>query len=141
MKYLALIYGDAAEAAAMSPQQQEEEITEYVAYGAWLEAEHQGKMLGGEALMPTNSAKTIRIRGGKTTITDGPFAETKEYLGGFYLFEAKDMEEAIALASRIPGAKTGRPPSLRRRMAPRRQGRRRRGRHRRRWQRRRRHRR
>jgi len=66
-----------------------------------------GHMLGGEALHPTNAATTVRVRNGKVSTTDGPFAETKEQLGGFYLVEAKDLNDAIQVASRIPGAKYG----------------------------------
>lgn len=106
MKYLALIYTDEKIDLAATPEQQQAVMTDYGAYEAWL-AEKPGKKLAGEALLPTMTAKTLRVRGGKTTVTDGPFAETKEHLGGFYMYEAKDIEEAIALAERIPGAKTG----------------------------------
>jgi hypothetical protein len=107
MKYLALIYGDEIAAQSMTPADQHNEIAEYGQYGEWLDAHHAGKMLGGEALLPTSTAKTIRVRDGKTTVIDGPFAETKEHLGGYYLFEAKDMDEAVILAERIPGAANG----------------------------------
>jgi hypothetical protein len=66
-----------------------------------------GANLGGEALLPTTSAKSVRIRDGQTLATDGPFAETKEQLGGFYLVEAASEEEAIQWAAKIPGAKVG----------------------------------
>lgn len=66
-----------------------------------------GNYLGGEALHPTPTATTVRVRDGKRLTTDGPFAETKEQLGGFYLIKAKNIDEAIAIASRIPAAKTG----------------------------------
>jgi hypothetical protein len=66
-----------------------------------------GKWLAGEALQPTSAATTVRMRAGKLVTTDGPFAETKEQLGGFYLIEAADLNEAIRIAARIPGAKTG----------------------------------
>jgi hypothetical protein len=62
---------------------------------------------GGEALQPTSTATTVRVRDGKTVTTDGPFAETKEQLGGYYLFECKDLDEAIQWAAKIPGAKFG----------------------------------
>lgn len=66
-----------------------------------------GNFVGGEALQPVATATTVRVRDGKRLVTDGPFAETKEQLGGFYLVQAKNLDEAIAIASRIPGAKTG----------------------------------
>src|SRR6185503_5524788 len=66
-----------------------------------------GHYKGGNALQPTNTATTVQVRNGKRTTTDGPFAETREQLGGYYLVEAKDLNEAISLAERIPAAKTG----------------------------------
>ena len=70
-------------------------------------AKKGGNYIGGEALQPVATASTVRVRDGKRLITDGPFAETKEQLGGFYLIKAKNIDEAIAIASRIPAAKTG----------------------------------
>jgi hypothetical protein len=67
----------------------------------------RGAMRGGEALHPSTSATTVRVRDGKTLATDGPFAETKEVLGGFYLVEAADLDDAIGIAARIPGALDG----------------------------------
>jgi hypothetical protein len=64
-------------------------------------------MIAGEALLPVNTATTVRVRNGKLSTTDGPFAETKEQLGGFYMIDARDLNEAIQVASRIPSAKTG----------------------------------
>lgn len=66
-----------------------------------------GNYVAGEALEPSTTATTVRVRNGKPVTTDGPFAETREQLGGFYLIEAKDLDEAIAIASRIPSARTG----------------------------------
>lgn len=66
-----------------------------------------GKLQGAEPLMPTSTATSVRIRDGETLITDGPFAETREALGGFYQIDAKDLDEALAVAKRLPGAKTG----------------------------------
>ena len=66
-----------------------------------------GHYKGGNALQPTSTATTVRVRSGKRSTTDGPFAETREHLGGYYLVDAKDLDEAIGLAERIPGAKTG----------------------------------
>jgi hypothetical protein len=71
------------------------------------EAGRRGALLGGEALQPTSTATTIRVRDGQTMTTDGPFAETKEALGGYYLLQCKDLDEAIELAAMIPGASTG----------------------------------
>ena len=67
----------------------------------------KGQYVSGEALQPTATATTVRVRDGKTLTTDGPFAETKEALGGFYLVEAKDLDEALALGAACPGAKWG----------------------------------
>jgi hypothetical protein len=66
-----------------------------------------GNFKAGDRLKPVSSASTVRIRNGKTTITDGPFAETREQLGGYYLIEAKNLDEATAIAARIPGARIG----------------------------------
>jgi hypothetical protein len=78
---------------------------EYGAFTALVKS--SGHYLGGEALQPVQTATTIRSRNGKVSTTDGPFAETKEQLGGFYLIEAKDLNDAIQVASRIPSVKTG----------------------------------
>jgi hypothetical protein len=71
------------------------------------ELREAGKLLASEPLMPTPAATSVRIRDGETLITDGPFAETREALGGFYLIEAKDLDEALAVAKRLPAAKIG----------------------------------
>jgi hypothetical protein len=103
MRYLALIYTDEVAGSKMS---EEEMGAEYQAYNAF--GTEQEKFIGGgEALMPTNTATTVRVRDGKTLTTDGPFAETKEQLGGYYLLNCKDLDEAIAVAAKIPGAKHG----------------------------------
>ena len=107
MKYLALIYANEKEEAARGSANEKAVIQEYWAYETWLEKDHAGKKLGGHALQPTPTATTIRVRDGKTLTTDGPFAETKEHLGGYYLLEAKDLDEAIMLSARIPSAKHG----------------------------------
>ncbi len=80
-------------------------MAEYMIYTEDLNK--SGKMVAGEALQPIATATTVRIRDGKTQTTDGPFAETKEQLGGFYLIEAKDLDDAIAWGAKIPGAKWG----------------------------------
>ena len=77
-------------------------------YGAFTQSIiASGAMQGGNALMPTTTATSVKVRGGKTMATDGPFAETREQLGGYYLVEAKDLDDAVAIAARIPGAKWG----------------------------------
>ncbi len=104
MRYVALIYGNEAAAATMSKAEQEAEM---VAYNAFGQAEAEHLQPGSEALHPTSAATTVRVRDGKTLTTDGPFAETKEQLSGFYMLQCKDLDEAIAIAARIPGAKVG----------------------------------
>jgi hypothetical protein len=104
MRYLLLIYQDEAARAKWS---QEEVGAEYEAYNAFgAEAEKRG-MQSGLALMLSNTATTVQVRNGKTLTTDGPFAETKEQLGGYYVLNCKDLDEAIEVAAKIPGAKYG----------------------------------
>jgi len=79
------------------------EMGEYMAFGK----EHEAAIKGGNALQPTNTAATVRVRNGKPLTTDGPFAETKEQLGGYYLVEAPDRKAAAAIAAKIPGARFG----------------------------------
>ncbi len=105
MKYLCLIYDDESKMAAMPKDESDAFLGEYFAFSN--ELHHSGRMLGGEALDPVHTATTVRIRNGKLTTTDGPFAETKEQLGGFYLVEAHDLNEAIQIAAKIPSARTG----------------------------------
>ena len=106
MRYLLLIYTDEVADAQASKEQQEEMYQAYNAFGA--ELKRRGtEVQGGEALMPTNTATTVRVRDGKILTTDGPFAETKEQLGGYYQFNCKDLDEAIELAAKIPGASYG----------------------------------
>lgn len=105
MRYLALIYTSEAEDAAATPEQQAAVYNAYNAFGAEVEA--RGIQLSGAALQPTMTATTVRVRDGKTLTTDGPFAETKEQLGGYYLMTCKDLNEAIEIAAKIPGAWTG----------------------------------
>lgn len=80
-------------------------MQDYTAFTEWLT--QSGGNLGGEALQATNTATTVRVRNGKTVNTDGPYAETKEQLGGFYLIKADNLDEAIKMAARIPDAKDG----------------------------------
>lgn len=107
MKYLALIYDDESLMASATPEEQQAVFDAYMAYEGWLAKEQPGKKLAGDALQPTTTATTIRIRDGKRLTTDGPFAETREALGGYYLFEAKDLDEALMLAEKIPSTRSG----------------------------------
>ena len=104
MQYLVLIYSEES-TEAPDMEQIGAVMEEYNAYSAMLR--DKGHYVAGEALQPTATATTVRIRDGKTLTTDGPFAETKEALGGFYLVEAKDLDEALALGAACPGAKWG----------------------------------
>jgi hypothetical protein len=105
MQYLLLIYQNEAMAAAQPMEAMKPMLDAYQAFNEATKA--AGQYVAGEALQPTATATTVRVRDGQTLTTDGPFAETKEQLGGFYLVEAKDLDEALELASRIPSAKTG----------------------------------
>lgn len=105
MKYLCLIYDDEATMAGMPKGEADAFMGEYFAYTEGIRS--SGHYVAGEALHPVQSATTLRIRNGKLSTTDGPFAETKEQLGGFYLIEARDLNEAIQVASRIPSVRTG----------------------------------
>jgi hypothetical protein len=102
MRYALLIYGNEAMDATMTPAQGEAQMA---AYNTYTEALGKaGLMRGGDALQPTATATTVRVRGGKTLTTDGPFAETKEQLGGFYLIECDNLDLAIEWAAKIPHA-------------------------------------
>ena len=105
MKYLLSIYTDESSWDSATPEQIKETMEAYYAFGR--EAEERGAYLAGEGLQPTAAATTVRVRNGERLITDGPFAETKEQLGGFYLLECRDLDEAIELAAKIPGAQSG----------------------------------
>ncbi|MGO2147141.1 MULTISPECIES: YciI family protein [Halomonas] len=105
MKYAALVYYQEQLISAMSDQAWHDLNQECIAGVERLSA--QGNYLAGEALQPIDTATTVRVRNGETVITDGPFAETKEQLAGFYLLEARDLNEALQLASRIPPARLG----------------------------------
>jgi hypothetical protein len=105
MKYLALVYLEEAEIQKMSQKEWDALNAECIAYGD--DIVRSGHRLGGEALEPTSTATTVRVRNGKVATTDGPFAETKEQLAGFYFLEARDLNEAIQVASRIPPARLG----------------------------------
>lgn len=105
MRYVLLIYGDEVAHGQLSQEALQTEMQEYFAYNA--ETEAKGMKTSGEALHPTGTATTVRMRDGKLLTTDGPFAETKEQLGGFYVLNCKDLDEAIAMAAKIPGARDG----------------------------------
>jgi len=105
MKYLALVYLPESEIQKMSQKEWDDLNAECIVYGDTITK--SGHRLGGEALEPTSTATTVRVRNGKVTTTDGPFAETKEQLAGFYFLEAKDLNEAIQVSSRIPPARLG----------------------------------
>ena len=104
MQYLVLIYSEEG-SAPPDPERVGGVMVEYDAYSKMLR--ERGALLAGEALQPSSSATTVRIRDGQTMTTDGPFDETKETLGGFYQIEAKDLDEALHLAAACPGAKWG----------------------------------
>ena len=105
MEYVLLIYGSEAESKKITAAEGQQIFQGYMTFTQDLTK--SGKNKGGNALEQTTTATTVRVRNGKTAVTDGPFAETKEQLGGYYLVEAKDLDEAIAIAARIPGAKHG----------------------------------
>ena len=105
MKYLCLIYDEESKLGAMSKSESDAFMGEYFAFTNGVVA--SGHMVVGEALQPAHTATTLRMRNGKLATTDGPFAEPKEQLGGFYLIEAKDLNDALQVAARIPSVKTG----------------------------------
>jgi hypothetical protein len=105
MQYLLMIYANEQHMAALDPDVLEAMQHEYAEYTKAIVRE--GHLKGGDRLRPVATASTVRVREGKTVITDGPFAETREQLGGYYLVEAKNLDEALSLAARIPGAKLG----------------------------------
>jgi len=106
MKYAILIYGEEAAQAQLTKEQIDESMGQWWGYEAELQKE-EGLRLAGEALQPTPTAKSVRLKDGKPSVTDGPFAETKEQLGGFYLLDVKDENEAIEWAIKCPGLQTG----------------------------------
>lgn len=103
MQYMCLIYAPAG--LDLTPEQWEAIHAEYGAFTQEVRA--AGVMLDGAPLEPLETATTVRVRGGERFVTDGPFAETKEFLGGFYIFECKTIDEALDWAAKIPGAKHG----------------------------------
>jgi hypothetical protein len=105
MQYLLLIYQNEAELGKMDAAARKELTAEYGGYTQSIV--QSGHFKAGDGLQPTTTATTVRVRDGKMLTTDGPFAETREQLAGYYLVEAKDLDTALAIAARIPGAKTG----------------------------------
>jgi hypothetical protein len=103
--YLLAIYENEQAWAKVTDKEREQLMGEYFAFTESIKK--SGNFAAGEALQPTATATTVRVRDGKRLTTDGPFAETKEQLGGFYLVKAKNLDEAIAIASRIPSARYG----------------------------------
>jgi hypothetical protein len=105
MQYLLLIYGEEGAWNQLPPKVQEEGVAQYMAYGDALRK--AGKLINSNRLRDSVDATTVRIADGKTKVQEGPYADTKEQLGGYYLIEAKDLDEAISWASRCPGAAHG----------------------------------
>jgi hypothetical protein len=103
MQFLLTIYGDESAWADLSPDDDRKMTEAYVAFGR----EAADAIVSGEALHPVSTATTVRVRDGERLLTDGPFAETREQLGGFYIVDVAGVDEAIELAARIPGAATG----------------------------------
>ena len=105
MKYICLAYEDEATINSLTGRQWTELRSETLAYVEDLR--RSGRMISAEALQSVHAAATVRVRNGRTAVTDGPFAETKETLGGFFLIEARDLNEAIQVASHWPSARLG----------------------------------
>ncbi|MGH3099647.1 MAG: YciI family protein [Thermoleophilia bacterium] len=105
MKYLLTIYNDESGFADVTPEQVQQVMAAYEAFGR--EVTEAGVMLGGEGLQPSGTATTVKVRDGQTLTSDGPFADTREQLGGYYLLDCRDLDEAIGWAAKIPGAQNG----------------------------------
>ena len=105
MRYMLLIYGDEREWTELGEDESAAEMTKWAAYSEEIGAE--GILRGGDALHPTAAATTVRMRDGQVQVTDGPFAETREQLGGYYLLECDTLDQAIEAARRIPSFGTG----------------------------------
>ena len=105
MRYLLMIYADEAGLDAATEEQREAMRRDYGTIAAgWGE---KGVMRAGDELAPTSSATTVRVRGDERMVTDGPFAETKEQLGGYFIVDVEDLDTAISLAAELPGARSG----------------------------------
>jgi hypothetical protein len=105
MQYLLMIYDNESSWGKLSETEQSNMLKEYRAFTQSIT--ESGHYRGGSQLHPVSKATTVRVRDGKKLITDGPFAETKEQLGGYYLIEAKDLDDAVAIAARIPSVRYG----------------------------------
>jgi hypothetical protein len=105
MRYMLMICADENAIGALSPEEGSAMLAEYATFGE--EMGRRGVLLTGERLRPTTDATTVRVRDGEVLAADGPFAETKEQVGGYYLVDCKDLDEAIEVASKIPGARHG----------------------------------
>jgi hypothetical protein len=105
LKFMALIYGDRSRWETFTAEQREEAYAEYRAFAD--EARKAGVMVGGDELASTRDATTVRMRDGETLVTDGPYAEVKEALGGYYVLECDTIDDAVDYAARIPGAQYG----------------------------------
>src|SRR3977135_2364975 len=105
MRYLLFICTDETTDAAASPEERSANMAEYMAFME--ERNARGLLRGGERLRPTTDATTVRVRDGEVLTSDGPFAETKEQIGGYYMVDCKDLDEAIEVASKIPHAENG----------------------------------
>jgi hypothetical protein len=105
MRYALLIYASEQDWASQSEEQAQAQFQDYMAFTK--DIVDRGIMQSGEALQATATATTVRVRNGETLSTDGPFAETKEQLGGYYVIEAKDLDDAIEVAARIPDVRRG----------------------------------
>jgi hypothetical protein len=105
MQYMLLIYADEADWESYSEEERRAIYAEYGKLNGELRA--QGKLISGDELQPTSTATTVRVRKGETLVSDGPFAETKEALGGYYLIDAESLDEAIEWAGKIPSARAG----------------------------------
>ena len=105
MRYALLICTDEKAMEGVSPEEAQASLNKYLAFGE--EMGKRGVLQGGERLRPTTDATTVRVRDGEVLTADGPFAETKEQMGGFYLVDCKDLDEAIEVAAKLPGASHG----------------------------------
>lgn len=103
MRYALLIYGDESANSQAGKEEMDAVMAAHNAFGE----RYKEQILGGEALLDTSSATTVRMRSGKTLTTDGPFAETKEQLGGFYIVKCNDLDEALQIAANLPGVEHG----------------------------------
>jgi len=105
MRYMLLIYDRESEWASMSEKERGQIFGEYTAFTDGIKK--TGHYVAGDPLQPTSAATTVRVRDGKPVSTDGPFAETREQLGGYYIVQAKDLDEATSIAARVPSARKG----------------------------------